>query len=271
LPFPHALRDLALEITSPRLPQIGVLLRRAAALSHLTRRINVIHRPDRWSSLEASGVLVAHGYEPVWHLPNRGRSIETIQSEIRRARALGVRRVLCVRGEYKTEDETDTPRIREVVRLLRRGHPAARVAVTLNPHGRIERALANLWPKLEAGACSVQLQVTLDVRTVDRAAEAVKTRHAGARILPMLLPVLSADAARRVSRRLDIPLPTRLLGSLETEGEPAGWAWLRDQVELLAASPLYDGLALMTPIDPPPELRAGLVALLGAIRRANPV
>ncbi|MGH2601936.1 MAG: methylenetetrahydrofolate reductase, partial [Dehalococcoidia bacterium] len=63
---------VALEVTPPQRPRVGVLLRRAGLLGNGAGAINVIQRPDRWSSLEASLALGAAGRDPVWHLVNRG-------------------------------------------------------------------------------------------------------------------------------------------------------------------------------------------------------
>jgi 5,10-methylenetetrahydrofolate reductase len=271
LPEAVLAKPVALEITPPASPRRGVLLRRAGALRDLTRRINVIQRVDRWSSLEAAGVLLDHGYEPVWHLPNRGRSVDAIDAEIRRARARGVCDALCLRGEYKADDQPETPRIREVVRRVRALRPGARVGVTLDPHAPLQRALANLWPKLEAGATSVQLQVCLDLASTRPAAEQLKERRSDVAVRPMLMPVLSPEAARRVARRLSIPLPTALLRRLEAGGEEAGWAWLHAQVTQLAGDPLFAGLAIMTPIDQTPAYRDKLDGLLrDALRLDTP-
>lgn len=260
---------VALEITPPAAPSPGVLLRRAGCLGDRCRRINVIHRPSRWSSLEASALLAEAGFDPVWHLPNRGASLEAIVSRIAAADAAGVRRVLCVRGEYKAEDGDDTPRIREVVRILRRRLPAAHVTVSLNPFaasdaGGRRRVLANLEAKLDAGASAVQTQVSFDLESLRPWAEALKARRPGLEVVPMLMPVESVHAALRVARRLGIPLPAALVARLDRLGADAGWEHFESFARAVADSPLYDGLAVMTPIDPAPAWAARLRALLEA-------
>ncbi len=266
--------DLTLEITPPARRRPAVLLRRAAALRPLTRRVNVIQRPERWTSLQASIALLPHGYEPVWHLANRGRRIAQIEAEIALAREAGIRRVLCIRGEHKGEDDVDTPRIREVVRLLRRELPDAHVSVTLNHHLRGERVLSNLRAKLDAGAHGVQTQVTFDLESLRPFAEAIRESHRDVLLTPMLMPVLSARAAVRLSRRLSIPLPPALVDRLETFGPEVGWDHFREFGSAVAASPLYDGLAVMTPIDPDASfsarLREGLADFPGRTRPSPP-
>ena len=243
---------VVLEITPPSEPRPEILLRRASALLPLVRAVNVIHRNDRWSSLEAAAALRTHGFDPVWHLPNRGRTLEQIETELERAAEAGVRRILCIRGEYKATEASDEPKIREVVRRARQLLPQASIGVTLNHYGPLDRALPNLWRKLEAGADLVQTQVCFDLATLRPIATSAARRFPGVAILPMLLPVLSDASARRASRRLGIPLDQALHHALEREGAAAGWRALTDQLAEVAGSAVYAGVALMTPIDPTP-------------------
>jgi 5,10-methylenetetrahydrofolate reductase len=260
------LLPVTLEITPPARSLPGVLLRRARALGPRTRRVNVIQRPERWSSLEASIALREHGFEPVWHLANRGLGGAELERQVRRAAAAGIPRVLCVRGEHKAEDGVDTPRIREVVRRLRRELPSAHVSVTFNHHVAralgARRALENLDGKLEAGALGVQTQVTFELESLGGFAEGILARHPQVAVTPMLMPVLSTRAAIRLSRRLSIPLPGMLLHRLEAFGAEAGWEHFRTFAAAVARSPLYDGLAIMTPIDPDEAFAARLRSVL---------
>jgi 5,10-methylenetetrahydrofolate reductase len=268
---------VTLEITPPALARPSVLLRRARLLGERFMRVNVIERPERWSSLEASTALREHGFDPVWHLANRGRGIVEIERDIVRAARGGLGRVLCIRGEHKADDHSDTPTIRECVRLVARSLPGAHVSVTLNHHrpgassrtGRVavradqgDRVFANLAGKLDAGAQGVQTQVTFDLASLDGYAELILSRWPDVRITPMLMPVLSARAAVRLSRRLAIPLPAALMHRLELFGADAGWEHFAAFARAIAASPLYHGLAVMTPIDPDPGFARDLRVVL---------
>jgi 5,10-methylenetetrahydrofolate reductase len=258
-------QPLALEITPPRYPRHDILLRRAGTLGGRATRLNVIQRPDRWSSLDASIALIQCGIEPVWHLANRGRTVEEIEADIARAASGGVTRVLCLRGEHKADDGMDAPKIREVVRMARRGLPTAHVSVTLNHHVGSGRVWSNLDAKLSAGAQGVQTQVTFDLNSLAGHAEKIKTHHPDVSITPMGMPVLSVRSAVRLSRRLAIPLPPALLQRLEAAGPDAGWEHFASFARAVARSPLYEGLAVMTPIDPDPEFGARLRAVLDEI------
>ena len=262
--------ELALEITPPAERRPLLLLRRAAALRPLTRRVNVIQRAERWTSLEASIALRQYDYEPVWHLANRGRGIARIEAEVALAREAGISRVLCIRGEYKGEDDADTPRIRELVRLLRRQLPCAHVSVTLNHHMRAARVLSNLRAKLDAGARAVQTQVSFDLESLQPFAEAIRRSHPGVSLTPMGMPVLSTRAAIRVSRRLAIPLPPLLLDRLDRLGPRAGWEHFGRFAAAVAADPLYDGLAVMTPIDPDADFCARMREILSSLVQGEP-
>jgi 5,10-methylenetetrahydrofolate reductase len=260
---------VTLEITPPAQPRPSVLLRRAGCLEGRSRRVNVIDRPDRWGSLAASVVLAGRGFEPVWHLANRGRSVEEIEAELSVAAAAKLCRVLCIRGERKAEDVDDTPKIREMVRMVRRRLPAAHVSVSLNPFAATtrrlrERVIANLAAKLEAGAQGVQIQVSFDLECLRPFAEDVKARRPDVAITPMLMPVESARAAVRLSRRLGVPLPAALLHRLECFGADAGWEHFEAFARAIDESPLYDGLAVMTPIDPGREYASRLRTVLAS-------
>ncbi len=247
---------VALEITPPRTPKPTVLLRRAALLGDAPDAVNVIQRPDRVSSLEASLDLLAAGREPVWHLLNRGRARAEIEQELARAAAGGLRSVLCVRGEHEEPDKSDTPKIREVIRWVRATIPDALVGATLNPHAPREPALRNLLPKLAAGATYVQTNPVFELRSLAPLAEEVKARAAGARIVPMVIPLLSRQASERLQHRIGVPLPPAL-----------GWSAFRDLLAALYESPLVDGVAIMTPeMDAPPATGEHICAVLAALR-----
>jgi methylenetetrahydrofolate reductase (NADPH) len=256
---------VALEITPPRRPRHEILLRRARTIGGRAARLNVIQRPDRWSSLDASIALIEHGIEPVWHLTNRGRSVEDIEADIGRAASAAVTRVLCLRGEHKADDGMDAPKIREVVRRVRRGLPTAHVSVTLNHHLGSSRVWPNLDAKLSAGAQGVQTQVTFDLNSLADRAEQIKAHHPTVSITPMLMPVLSVRSAVRLSRRLAIPLPPALLQRLEVAGPDAGWEHFASFARAVVDSSLYEGLAIMTPIDPDAEFGARLRSVLDEI------
>jgi 5,10-methylenetetrahydrofolate reductase len=254
---------LTLEITPPAKPTTEVLLRRARAMGGLPRAINVISRQDRWGSLEASEVLRRHGLNPVWHLANRGRSRSQIETEITFARAAGIDRVLCLRGEYKAADTAETPKICELVAILGDQLPRIDISITLNHHAEPSAVLRNLWPKLSSGATGIQTQVCFDLDRLIPVASEIKQRFPETRIAPMILPVLSRQSAIRIARRLSISFPETILGNLDCGGEAAGWRHFASLVHEIDRSSLFDGIALMTPIDVSPEFAQKVAFALG--------
>lgn len=254
---------VALEITPPKKRLEGVLLRRARLLGGRADAVNVIQRPDRLSSLDASLLLCEAGLAPVWHLVNRGRTHAEIAAELASAAAGAVRAVLCIRGDHRAKDAPDAPRIREVVAMAREALPGALIGATANQYGPRERVLANLWPKLRAGARFVQTNPVFSLDALRPLAEEVRARAPRTRIVPMVMPLVSVATAERIQARLGI-LPGALLERLAAGGERAGWGMFAEVVQALAESPLVDGLAVMTPeMDAPASHGARIVAALG--------
>ena len=264
-PLPSCPAPIILEITPPVRPRTDILLRRAGLLGNPHQVVNLIARPDRWASLSAAAALVHHGFEPVWHLTTRGRRHATIEHEIERAAEAGLRRVLCLRGERSGAAREGTgadPRIRDVVALLRRRLPGASIGVTLNHHLPQPGVLPNLLGKLDAGADFVQTQLTFTLRGLGSIAQSLHRRFPDVALIPMIGPVLRADAARATARRLRIPLDQALHHALERCGEEAGWRAFAARLDEIRKSPHFATAALMTPMDPTPAYAARLRALV---------
>jgi methylenetetrahydrofolate reductase (NADPH) len=257
---------VAVEITPPQHERPKVLLRRAGLLGGCADAINVIQRPERQSSLSASLALRAAGLHPVWHLVNRGRTRVQIVDGLRQAAAGDITQVLCLRGDHAAEDTAETPAIREVITLVRRELPGALIGATLSQYAPDPRAaLRNLLPKLSAGAAYVQTQPVFEVEALHPLAEAVRDHAPDTRIVPMVMPLLSVDAATRIAERLHISLPRQLVHALQREGSEAGWRLFEQTIFALVNAPWAGGVALMTyEVDPPPEVGEHMVAVLRA-------
>lgn len=265
--FARMLRDgefpVALEITPPRRPLPRVLLRRARLLGDAAHAVNVIHRPDRQSSLEASLQLIEHGIEPVWHLVVRGRSREAIAAEIARAREGGLRQVLCVRGD-EPEGDAEGPTIREAVAMVAEGIPGALVGATLNQYRASPAAIQNLTGKLRAGATYVQTQPVFDIPAFESAAGRVLDIAPNVKLVPMVMPLLDERAIDRIAGRLDIPFPAELRRRIAS-GSDAAWEAFAELVAELRGSRFVHGVAVMTfETDPPAVDGARIVAGLRA-------
>jgi len=244
---------VALEITPPREHNPEVLLRRARLLGPLANAVHVVQRPDRQASLDASLELERAGLHAVWHVTNRGRARAAIEAELERAAAAGLRAALVVRGEGDVDDRADTPSLREIVARSAAALPGARIGVTLNPYLARERVLANLWPKLEAGAAFIQTQPVFELAALRGVAEEIRARAPRVAIVPMVIPLLSAASAEKLALRLRLPIAERSLARLARGGESEGWRLFAETLRELRASGLADGVALMTQaLDPPP-------------------
>ncbi len=269
MPFADCLRSgrfaVALEITPPLRPAPAVLLRRAGLIGDCAQAINVIQRPGRQSSLEASLALREAGIEPVWHLAVRGRSRADLINDIAMARAGGIRNVLCLRGDHAAADLPDTPSIREAVQIVVESVPGALAGATLNQYAPDESAvLRNLLPKVSAGASYAQTQPVFDLARLLPLAERFRSAAPATRTVAMVMPLLSLDSLVRFEARLGIALGNRVRSRIH-DGEASAWELFHDIVAGLVESPLVDGIAIMTfERDAPAPVGERLAAVLRA-------
>jgi methylenetetrahydrofolate reductase (NADPH) len=256
---------VSLEITPPQRPLPAVLLRRASLLGAWASAVNVIQRPGRQPSLDASLELRGAGLEPAWHLVTRGRTRASLDHDLGRAREGGLGLVLCILGDHPAAPVSDGLTIREAVAATVQALPAALVGATFNQYAPdAEAAHRNLLPKLSAGARYVQTQPVFDLQTLAPHAARIKEAAPGTRVVAMAMPLLSAGDAEKLALRLGIPPPPGLVGRLDAGAESA-WAAFAETVTALASSPLVDGLAIMTfEMDPPAETGARVIQALRA-------
>jgi methylenetetrahydrofolate reductase (NADPH) len=245
---------VALEITPPQRSLPHVLLRRARILGDCATAVNVIQRPSRQSSLDASIELRTAGFAPCWHLVTRGKSREELLADLQRAATGGIRQVLCIRGDHAADDPAGAPTIREAVGLVAEALPGALIGATANQYLADHAAvLRNLLPKLAAGASYVQTQPVFAAGGLDQLAEAVKERSPSTKVVAMVMPLPTAEEAERIAGRL----------GLSAVPSGIGWDAFDELVASLAASPLVDAMAIMTlDMDPPPEAAAEIVESL---------
>ena len=236
---------VALEITPPQRSLPHVLFRRARLLGDWAMAINIIQRPSRQSSLDASIQLREAGIDPAWHLVTRGRSREELAADLGRARASGIRQVLCIRGDHAGDDLPGAPNIRETIAQVVELLPGALIGATANQYlPDRDAVLRNLLPKLDAGAAYVQTQPVFATEALTPLAEAVKERSPSTYVVAMVMPLPTASEAERIASRL----------GLANAPTATGWAAFDDLVAALYANPLVDAVAIMTlEMDPPLE------------------
>ena len=255
---------VALEILPPQKALPRVLLRRARLLGGAPQAINVIQRPGRQSSLDASIALHQAGIEPAWHLVTRGRSRAEIDSDLRAAATAGIDQVLCILGDHAGAGGPDGPTIREAITMTGARMPGAFIGATLNQYGRDpEAVIRNLVPKLLAGASYIQTQPVFELSALEGYATAIAREAPETRIIAMAMPLLSEEAAERIEERLGVRLPDALRELLATGGDALAWDAFRATLEQLVAAPFVAGVAIMTfEGDAPPETGERILAAL---------
>ena len=244
----HAGRfPVALEITPPQKPLPGVLLRRAGLLGDAVSAVNVIQRPGRQSSLDASLQLRGERFEAVWHLVTRGSNREALRLQMEAAAAGGISQLLCIRGDHAGGDSADTPTIREAVSMARDLIPGATIGATFNQYAPdAAAALRNLWPKLRSGATYVQTQPVFDLERLRPAAEALKAAAPGTAVVAMVMPLLTVGAAEKLEARIGMRLPEPLRERLASGAMEDAWSAFEETLAALSDSPLVDAIAIMT-------------------------
>lgn len=257
---------VALEITPPQKVLSKVLLRRATLLGEAAQAVNVIQRPGRQSSLDASLELRAAGLEPAWHLVTRGSTRTAIRADLERARLGGIQQILCILGDHSAESGPETPSIKEVIANACEYVPGAIVGATLNQYGRDQAAaLRNLVPKLAAGASYIQTQPVFGLGALEPFAMAIEREAPDTRIVAMAMPILLLEAAERIESRIGIALPAELRQVLASGDEEAAWGAFTTTIRELVRAPYIDGVAIMTyEMDPPLEVGQRIVQSLSA-------
>jgi 5,10-methylenetetrahydrofolate reductase len=165
-------------------------------------------RPSPWA---AAAVALAEGLEPVAHMTCRDRNRLALKSDLLGGRLLGVRNVLCLRGdELELSDEPEARAVHDVdvvdlIRLASRvGEGELYVLAACDPNaGASDSHFARLRQKLAAGASLLESQPVFDApRFADWLA---RLRGAGidAPLLVDVSVVTTQDEARLLER---IPL-----------------------------------------------------------------
>lgn len=254
----------SLEITPPKTANPAILHRRAGLLRDRSRTVNVIQRPDRQSSLDASLELAAAGLEPVWHLAVRGNTLERIVADARRAVAGGIDHVLCLLGDHKADPGIPSPTISAALRALAEAAPSLTLGATANQYVADEKAWRNLEGKIAAGASFIQTQPVFEPDAIVAFAERLKDAHPDLQLVPMVMPLATAKAATAIHARLGVTLPEKLTGYLEVGDADSAWSMFDETVAYLRESPLFAGVAVMTfEMDAHPEVGARICQSLG--------
>lgn len=233
------------ELDPPRGPDPSGTLRQAHSLRGLVDAVNVSDSP--MANLRMSPIAIAHliqrdiGLEVIFHLTCRDRNVLGLQAELLGAHALGVRHILCLRGDPPTRgDHPGTTGVFEVgadglasiARDLNGGHSHAgrelgattefRIGVALNPtNPDLAQEKERMLQKVEAGAHFAQTQPVFTREQVERFLDFM-----GDLPIPVLfgvLPVRSVKMAENVAKWAQVP--AELHAAVEAGGAAAGIEW----------------------------------------------
>lgn len=277
---------VTVEIDPPRGGDVQKALTRIRRWADRVDAVNVADCP--MANVRMSPIALAHllqrdvGVEAIFHLTTRDRNVIGLQAELLGASALGVRNILCLRGDDPVRG--DHPQARGVFELdavglvrlaatLNRGKTAGggdlesatqfAVGVACNPGAADpERELNRLLEKVEAGANFAQTQPIWEARVLER------WLHTTAGRLPIpvlygIMPLRDAAFAEHLHR--DVPgmrLPQTLIDRIRRGGEGEGVraiaGVLRDVVSLGVAGvhlfPLNSGDRVTAMLDTLAEL-----------------
>jgi len=198
----------------------------------------------RISSLAASALLLREGVEPVTQMVTRDRNRIALQADVLGAHALGVRNLLCLRGddpkvgnepdaapvfEYTTEQFLAlAKRLRDTGALaggeVVQDPPRMFLGAAANPFGSSpEEAVVNLRGKVDAGADFIQTQAVYDVDAFEEWMRLVRKEwlHEKVHILAGLIPLKSAKMARFLDEKVaGITVPAAVKERMSRASDP---------------------------------------------------
>jgi methylenetetrahydrofolate reductase (NADPH) len=198
----------------------------------------------RISSLAASALLLREGVEPVTQMVTRDRNRIALQADVLGAHALGVRNLLCLRGDDpKVGNEPDAAPVFEytteqflaLAKRLRETGALAGGEVVLDPPGMFlgaaanpfggppEEAVVNLRGKVDAGADFIQTQAVYDADAFGEWMRLVRKEwlHDKVFVLAGLIPLKSAKMARFLDEKVSgIVIPPAVKDRMARASDP---------------------------------------------------
>lgn len=230
------------ELNPPKGVDLSGVLASAERLRSFVSAFNVTDSPSSvmsQGSLALARMLVERGLEPVLQVTCRDRNRIALQSDILAAAALGVRNLLCLTGddprtgdhpEAKPVFDLDVVTLTKAADSLRRGAdlagnrlkdaPDLFIGAVVNPGAPdLDKELARMHQKIEAGCAFFQAQAVFDLTVLDRFAPHVQ--GLGVPILIGIIILKSARMAQRMNQSLPgINIPEVLVRELESAVDP---------------------------------------------------
>ena len=261
------------EVAPPGSPDASEIRRAAQLYRSYVDAVNVTDCQRalvRVSSLAGSAVVLQEGVEPIMQMVLRDRNRIAIQSDLLGAAALGVRNVLCLRGDppyignekdaagvfdLSTEEMITTFRNLRDHGVLRGGDrveppPRVYIGAAANPFGGTpEESFANLRGKVTAGADFVQTQAIYDVDAFEEWMRLVRKEwlHEKVHILAGVIPLKSPRMAQAIGRLPGVVLPRDVQRRMEAASDPKaeGLRLAAETVAALREVPGVHGVHLM--------------------------
>jgi len=198
----------------------------------------------RMSALAASALALQEGVEPIMQIVLRDRNRIALQADLLGAAALGVRNILCLRGDdprignekdaigvYDLNTEEMISAFRELRDLgtLKGGDkveqpPRVYLGAAANPlFGTPEDAFANLRGKVAAGADFIQTQAIYDVDAFEEWMRLVRKEwlHEKVHILAGVIPLRSPKMAHFMAEKVPgIVIPKDILKRIDQAPDP---------------------------------------------------
>jgi methylenetetrahydrofolate reductase (NADH) len=198
----------------------------------------------RMSALGAAAIVLQENVEPIMQTVLRDRNRIALQADLLGASALGVRNVLCLRGdppsagnekEAKVVEDLTTEGLLSTFRALRdegRLHGGDKVEVppkvflgaAANPMaGTLEESFANLRGKVTAGADFVQTQAVYDIDRFEEWMQLVRKEwlHEHVDILAGVVPLKSSKMAHFMAEKVPgVVIPKEILQRMDRAAKP---------------------------------------------------
>jgi len=198
----------------------------------------------KMSSLAASVLVMQEGVEPIMQMVLRDRNRIALQADLLGAASLGIRNVLCLRGDdpragnekeaagvfdLTTEDMITTFRNLREKGILRGGElveypPRVLIGAAANPFaGSPEESFANLRGKVMAGADFIQTQAIYDVDAFEEWMRLVRKEwlHDRVHILAGVIPLRSLKMAKFMAEKVPgIAIPKDIMERIASAPDP---------------------------------------------------
>lgn len=256
------------EIAPPASPDPEEIRRTARLFKGYADACNVTDNQRalvKMSSLAAASIIIAEGLEPVMQIVSRDRNRIALQSDVLGAAAIGIRNVLCLKGDdprsgnekdakpvydLTTEEMISTfKKMREEGTLLGgerlEKRPEVLIGAAANPFaGSFEESVINLRGKVEAGADFIQTQAIYDVDGFADWMSLVRKEwlHERVYILAGIIPLKSPKMARFMAEKVPgIVVPEAVLDRI-SKASDAKATGIRIAVETIEALSGLEGV-----------------------------